>query len=50
MFLALDGVCVRDGPEGTLAFHPLPALTNAGVTEVARRSAARIERIVRAQG
>jgi len=48
--LALDGVYVRDGPEGALAFRPLPAPTRADVTGVARRSAARVERILRAHG
>jgi peptidoglycan/xylan/chitin deacetylase (PgdA/CDA1 family) len=48
--LALDGVYVRDGPEGPLAFHPLPAPTHTDVTEVAWRTAARIERILRAHG
>ena len=38
--LALDGVYVRDGPEGALAFHALPAPTRIEVTEVARRTAA----------
>jgi hypothetical protein len=36
--LALDGVYVRDGPEGTLAFHPLPAPRRVDVTEVAGRT------------
>jgi hypothetical protein len=48
--LALDGVYVRDGPEGTLAFHALPAPTRREVTEVAQRTAARVERILRAHG
>jgi len=48
--LALDGVYVRDGPEGRLAFHPLPAPTRADVTEVARRTAARVERILGLHG
>jgi Putative transposase len=48
--LALDGVYVRDGPDGALAFHALPAPTRADVTEVARRTAARVERILRVRG
>jgi len=48
--LALDGVYVREGPDGALVFHPLPAPTRADVTEVARRTAARVERILRARG
>ncbi len=48
--LALDGVYVRDGPEGALAFHALPAPTRMEVTEVAERTAARVERILRAHG
>ena len=48
--LALDGVYVHDAPEGTLAFHPLPAPTRADVTEVAGRTAARVERILGLHG
>jgi Putative transposase len=48
--LALDGVYVREGQGGALVFHPLPAPTRADVTEVARRTAARVERILRARG
>ena len=48
--LALDGVYVRDGPDGALAFHALPAPTRADVTEVARRTAARVERILHRRG
>ena len=34
--LALDGVYVRDGPQGMLAFHALPAPKRAEVTGMAR--------------
>ena len=48
--LALDGVYVREDRDGALVFHPLPAPTRAEVTEVARRTAVRVERILRANG
>jgi hypothetical protein len=47
--LAMDGVYVRDA-EDTLVFHALPAPTRADVTDVARRTAERIDRILRAHG
>jgi hypothetical protein len=46
--LALDGVYVREDRDGALVFHPLPAPTRRDVTEVARRTAVRVERILRA--
>jgi len=48
--LALDGVYVREDRDGALVFHPLPAPTRANVTDVARRTAVRVERILRANG
>jgi hypothetical protein len=48
--LAVDGVYVADGPGGTLAFHALPAPTRADVTEVARRTPARVARILQVHG
>ncbi|HMI83255.1 MAG TPA: hypothetical protein VK550_04125 [Polyangiaceae bacterium] len=48
--LCLDGVYVRAGPDDALVFHPLPAPTRADVTEVARRTAVRVERILKARG
>jgi hypothetical protein len=48
--LCLDGVYVRDGSTGELAFHALPSLTRADVTQVARRTAERIERLLKARG
>lgn len=48
--LALDGVYVRKDPNGPLVFHPLPTPTRAEVADVARRTAERIERILRAHG
>lgn len=47
--LSLDGVYVRD-PAGELVFHELPTPTHAEVAEVARRTAERIEQILRAHG
>jgi hypothetical protein len=40
----------REDRDGALVFHPLPAPTRADVTEVARRTAVRVERILRAGG
>jgi len=48
--LGLDGVYVRDDSTGSLVFHPLPAPTQAEVAEVARRTAARIEQLLRKHG
>jgi hypothetical protein len=48
--LALDGVYVRNDTTGSLVFHPLPAPTQAEVAEVARRTAARIEQLLRKHG
>ena len=48
--LALDGVYVRDRVTGSLLFHPLPAPTQAEVADVARRTAARIEKLLRKHG
>jgi hypothetical protein len=47
--LALDGVYVRNDT-GELALHELPTPTHAEVADVARRTAARIEQILRAHG
>jgi hypothetical protein len=47
--LAIDGVYLRED-DGALVFFPLPAPTRMDVTEVARRTACRIERILRAHG
>jgi len=46
--LALDGVYARE--DGSLVFHALKAPTRADVADVARRTAERIERILRAHG
>ena len=46
--VALDGVYVRE--DGSLIFHALPTPTRADVADVARRTAERIERILRAHG
>jgi Putative transposase len=48
--LALDGVYVREDDDGPLVFHALPTPTHAEVAEVARRTAERIEHILRAHG
>lgn len=48
--LALDGVYVRDRPSGELRFHALLTPTRADVEDVARRTAAGIEKILRATG
>jgi hypothetical protein len=48
--LALDGVYVRNDTTGSLVFHPLPTPTQAEVADVARRTAARIERLLRKHG
>ena len=48
--LALDGVYVRQGEGGPLVFQPLPTPTRAEVADVARRTAERIETILRAHG
>ena len=47
--LVLDGVYVRTS-DGPLQFHALPAPTHAEVSEVARRTAARIERLLGQRG
>ncbi|HEX7625099.1 MAG TPA: transposase, partial [Anaeromyxobacteraceae bacterium] len=48
--LALDGVYVRDKEDGRLVFHPLGPPTRADVAKVAARTAARIEKLLRAHG
>jgi hypothetical protein len=48
--LVLDGVYVREADAGPLVFHALPTPTRAEVADVARRTAARIEKILRAHG
>ncbi len=56
--LALDGVYVREGDgksdddsdDDPLVFHPLPTPTRVEVADVARRTAERIEKILRAHG
>ncbi len=48
--LALDGVYVRDEKSAALVFHPLATPTRAEVAAVARRTAERIEKILRAHG
>ena len=45
----LDGV-LRDGAQGTLAFHALGPPTRTQVAEIAVRTAARVERLLQAQG
>jgi hypothetical protein len=47
--LVLDGVYLRDD-HGILVFHALPTPTRAEVADVARRSAERVERVLRAAG
>jgi len=47
--LALDGVTVRDAKDA-LIFHTLPAPTRSEVADIARRTAQRIEKILRANG
>jgi hypothetical protein len=47
--LVLDGVYVRD-PSGALVFHPLGAPSAEQVAEVAARTAARVERVLRRHG
>jgi hypothetical protein len=44
--LVLDGVHVRDGEGGPLGLHPLPTPSHAEVTEVARRTANRIDTLL----
>lgn len=48
--LALDGVYVREAEDGPLVFHALPTPTRAEVADVARRTAERIEHILKAHG
>jgi len=48
--LALDGVTVRDATYDALVFHTLPTPTHAEVADIARRTAQRIENILRANG
>ena len=47
--LSLDGVYVR-APDGALVFHELPAPSAADVAEVARRTAARLVRVLKKHG
>jgi len=48
--LVLDGVYVRDATYDALVFHTLPTPTHAEVADIARRTAQRIEKILRAHG
>jgi hypothetical protein len=48
--LALDGVYVRDDKTGSLVFHALETPTRAEIALVARRTAERIEKILRTHG
>jgi len=48
--LALDGVTVRDATSDALVFHTLPTPTHAEVADIARRTAERIEKVLRAHG
>jgi hypothetical protein len=48
--LALDGVYVRDTESQKLEFHELETPTRAEVEEVARRTAERIEKVLRKAG
>lgn len=50
--LVLDGVYVHenDDPRAPLEFHELSAPTHADIAEVAARTAARVEKILRARG
>ena len=48
--LALDGVYVRDGATGQLTFRQLPTPTHAEIAQVARRTADRLEQLVRPHG
>ena len=48
--LALDGVYVRDGATGQPTFRQLPTPTHAEIAQVARRTADRLEQLVRAHG
>jgi hypothetical protein len=41
---------LRNDADGSLVFHPLPAPTQAEVADVARRTAARIEQVLRKHG
>ena len=45
-----DGVYVRDATSDALVFHTLPTPTQAQVAYIARRTAQRIEKILRANG
>jgi hypothetical protein len=47
--LALDGVYVQGEQSGSLVFHALPTPTRDEVAEVARRTAERVDAILRAQ-
>ena len=48
--LALDGVYVRDATSDALVFHTLPTPTRSEVADIARRTAGRIDKILRAHG
>jgi hypothetical protein len=48
--LALDGVYVREEPSAPLVFHPLPAATVDEVTDVAKRTALRVKKILERHG
>ncbi len=48
--LALDGVYIRDATSDALVFHTLPTPTRSEVADIARRTAQRIEKILRAHG
>jgi len=44
--IALDGVHVRQEPDGPLVFHPLPVPTPDEVADVAKRTALRVQKIL----
>ena len=48
--LALDGVYVREEPDAPLVFHPLPAPTVEEVTDVAQRTALRVQKLLARHG
>jgi hypothetical protein len=48
--LALDGVYVRDGTTGPLAFHALPAPSREEVEDVAARTARRVAKVFQKHG
>jgi Putative transposase/Transposase zinc-binding domain len=48
--LALDGVHVRDAESGALVFQELGSPSHAGVLDIARRTAERVDRLLRKSG